>query len=498
MSPEQPTKTICEICGGAHPTSAHIDTRDNLQEKERTREEEPNREAITKVVDLLATEDLKYRAYDPIITTLETGIPTPLTDFLYQPFGRLDETAKEEMRHSAETLAQTRKKGDVEEKRRQQANVFYPEGLLKVLRDQVLGTKNVELWSENDLKEAARFGVGLSFAIGQLGRAFRSLQEQEQTKIAQLIGHTAPQIVDVLVNDPRYYLPHINFDEEKELKEILEPLLNNSIAFEIIRSAWLKIFFSDTSKHESRRSLTPHGYTPKYGLVLSSQTDVAVSPHGDFPTQATILSPRVKPKDFIGFFVNTDHSSWQDFVTDEAIELDFDKNTFVKELPPQKQLEHAIFRTPEQPIEYLFAHYARPFLLFLEQQDLERGNLKTYFHHFSSIWDEESKRESIGSSLDKRAERKESYLKREKNVGDKLRTELTEETYKELEALAKKFIDEKSSVKDGETLWTGLIRLAEQHQLPVYNLRGELLWPEHMTHEQVAQFVASKNTDEKE
>lgn len=497
MPAERPPKITCEICGNAHPTSAHIDTRDNLQEKERTLEEEPNREAMTKVVDFLATEDLKYRAYDPIIATLETGIPTPLTDFLYQPFGRLDETTKEKMRHSAEALAQTRKKGDISEKRRQQANVFYPEGLLKVLRDQVLGTKNVELWSENDLKEAARYGVGLSFAMGQLGRAFRSLPEQEQTKIAQLIGHTVSQITDTLVDDRDLYPSHVNFEEKKELKEILEPLLSNPVAFEIIRCAWLKGFFNDTRKHKSGGSLTPHGYTPNYGLILSPRTDVAVSPHGDFPTQATILSPRVKPKDFVGLFVNTDHSSWQDFVTDEAVELNFGKNTVVKELPAQKQLERAIFRTPKQPIEYLFAHYARPFLLFLEQQGFERGKLETHFHHFSSIWDEEGKRESIGNSLDERVDRKESYLRRAKNVGDKLRTELTEEAYNELEALAKKFIEEKSPVKDGETLWTGLIRLAEQHQLPVYNLRGELLWPKDMTHEQVAQFVAKKTETSK-
>lgn len=494
MSAEQPPKTICEICGSVHPTSAHIDTRDNLQEKERTREEEPNREAMVKIVDLLTSEDLKYRAYDPLISTLETGIPTPLTDFLYQPFGRLDESAKEKMQHSAEALARTRKKGGISEKRRQQANVFYPEGLLKVLRDQVLGTKNVELWSENDLKEAARYGVGLAFAIRQLGRAFRSLPEQERTKIAQMIGHTAPQIADVL--DSRYS-PHVNFDAEDELKKILEPLLSNPVAFEILRSEWLKGFFNDTSKHGFSDSLTPYGYTPNYGLILSPRTDVAISPHGDFPTQATILSPRVKPKDFIGLFVNGDHSSWQDFVTDEAIDLDFGENTIVKELPAQTQLEHAIFRTPKQPIEYLFAHYARPFLLFLEQQGFEKGKLETYFHQFSSIWDGEGKHMSIGNSLDKRVERKEAYLRCAKNAGDKLRKELTEDTYRELEALAKKFIEEKSPVKDGETLWTGLVRLAEKYQLPIYNLHGGLLWPKHMTHEQIAEFVAKKPEEKK-
>jgi hypothetical protein len=200
-------------------------------------------------------------------------------------------------------------------------------------------------------------------------------------------------------------------------------LLSNPVAFEIIRSEWLKGFFNDTRKHESGGSLTPYGYTPNYGLVLSPRTDVAISPHGDFPTQATILSPRVKPIDFIGLFVNGDHSSWQDFVTDEAI--DFGENSVVKELSAQAQLEHAIFRTPKQPIEYLFKHYARPFLLFLEQQNFERGKLETYFHQFSSIWDEEGKRESIGKSLDERVDRKESYLRRAKNVGDKKRTELT-------------------------------------------------------------------------
>jgi hypothetical protein len=43
----------------------------------------------------------------------------------------------------------------------------------------------------------------------------------------------------------------------------------------------------------------------------------------------------------------------------------------------------------------------------------------------------------------------------------------------------------------------GLIRLAEQHQLPIYTTRGELLWPKHMTHDEVAKLVVEKTEEDK-
>lgn len=470
MHGEQSPKTICEICGGTHPTTLHADTSVNIPEQERGREEEPNHEAMKKVVDFFATEDLKYRN-DPILPTLETGVPTPITGFLYEPFGRLDETTREKMQEEAEILEKARKAGkegyDAYGNRRQKANVFYPEGLLKALHDKILGTKTVELWSEEDFEDAGKYFAGsgmTSFCIQNFACAYEFLTKQERNIIAQAIG-ISTQKVSIRMSRLRsglddYGPVDVEDEDKKKMREILEAVFSNVEAFEIMRKAWLKMFFANAQK-KNMGALTNIHYVPISGLVLSPDTKVAVSPHGDYPTQATALSPRIKPKEIIGLFVNSSPHENE-----------------------KQRYEYSIFHTPQQPIEYLFANFPRPFILFLENQGFQRIELKNIFGSFSSFY----KKDYMNSLLQEN--------EGTKNVAEKLRTAIEPEIYDRLEALARKFIEENSPVKDGETLWTGLLRLAERHQLPVYNLDGELIWPKHMTHKQVAQYVAEKSEKE--
>ncbi len=347
MPIERPTKTICEICGSTHPTAAHTDSAKNATEAKHEFEKEPNHEAMEKVVDIFTAEDLKYRAYDPFITTLETGIPTPATDFLYEPFGRFDDDAKKKVQKEMEELENERKRRrtgnvpffDFEESQRfRKANVFYPEGLLKALRDHMLGSKTTEIWSEEYFDTADIEDVGYAFVVRLLYEILKKLPAKKQEDIAKLIGRQVEQL-DVLDHsalharrpmwDPQTLDRWSQMEKDKELTKLLQDLLNDKEVFETIRKAWLEKFFSDsnppqdwTEEYEEEERMVSDDYVPNYGFILSPHSKVAVAPHPDFPAQATILTPRVSPKEFIGIFVNSDYSDRRDYVTDESIRLD--------------------------------------------------------------------------------------------------------------------------------------------------------------------------------
>jgi hypothetical protein len=289
-----------------------------------------------------------------------------------------------------------------------------------------------------------------------------------------------------LLKRPMFYR-QINIDEPKndddrELKRILEALFSNEESWELLRKSWLKIFFQEANdKRDGRHnSLIDSNYNLTSGLIISPETKTAVSPHGDYPTQATILLPRVKPGNIIGIFVNSDSPTQLSYFADnEAIFHNPPYHESVKgEQTPLKQLETSSFRMPKHPLEYVLGQYARAFILSLEEKGMDTNDLRIHFSEYPK-----------GSFSPKRKQKA-------KEICDQLRTALGDKEFKDLEVLAKKFIDEQSPVKEGETLWTGLIRLAEKHQLPVYNLRGELIWPKQMPHEEVAKFVTEKSEHE--
>lgn len=495
MPAEQPPSIVCETCGGAHPTYLHvafeIDERNKQELEKQKLEAERKREAIEKAMekvdDLYAAEDLKYRN-DPILPTLETGVPTALTGFLYEPFGRVDEKTKEAVKKMKTAREDERMNNSATEKTswkssgfRQIANVFYPEGLLKCLKDRVLHTKTIEPWSEKhalagDIAqgELGSWGTDL-YVTNTLGAIFERLRDDQKEQVARSVGLSSTEIQKILYGE----YPILNLDKprnerEKQVGMILESLFSNAEIYELLRRAWLQRFFNaGNSNKETSGGLQPGGYYLRLGLVLSPSVEVAVAPHGDYPTQATILSSRAKPKDIIGIFVNADHRSGYNLFEDEAIM----RSNFGLETPLQ-QLGNSIFHTPQHPMEYLLAHYARPFILFLEESGFEIDTIKAYFTEYKGTY-------------------QDARTKQAKETTEKIRGALSQEEFSKIEMLAKKFFEEKSPVKNGETLWTGLVRLAEQHQLPIYNTRGELLWPKHMTHEQVVAFVAKKAEEKK-
>ena len=497
MPAEQSPKTICEICGGAHSTPAHVSTVENVQEEESAQEKEPNREAMKKVVDLFTTEDLKFRdlyiaSPESVIATLETGIPTALTSFLYEPFGRLDETTRNKIVELRATRELEREAvppglytGDNryynKDHFRQTANVFYPDGLLKALRDKLSGTTEVEIYGKNvntDEDKDRRGSRAIEFGgMVALGRAYFRLTSEDREKIAKLIDITEVEISTGLKNWLEGTIP-----EKKEIfkQEFLKALLNNSQAWAMIRTAWMEIFLdADKDKREHRPSSifdrngderieiknVHDGYVREkphlgFGLILSPDTKVAVSPHSDFPDQATIMEPRVNPRDIVGLFVNEYHLK------------EFEK----------KHFSHA------QALPYLLDKFKGPFFYYLTKQGFSEHKLRPYQKMFTEYY-------KPYAPINSPRYDKDQYGA--KSINTMLLSKLGQDEYDALMVFVEKFVEEYSPIKYGETHWMGLKRLAERHQLPIYDPTGSLLWPKQMTHEQVAEFVAKKSEEEK-
>lgn len=498
MSPEQPTKTICEICGGAHATSAHTSIVEESPKKESAQEKEPNHEAMEKVVDLFTTEDLKFRdlyiaSPESVITTLETGVPTALTSFLYEPFGRLDKTTRDRIAELQATRELEREAmppglytGDYryydKDKFRQTANVYYPDGLLKALRDKLSGTTEVEIYGQNvdtdeNTDEIRGSRTIESGGMVELGRSYFSLTPEEREKIAELIGITEVEISTGLKN---WIEGTIHEKEEIIKQKFLKELLNNSQAWAMIRTAWMKIFLNaDKNNREHRPSYIVDrksdesidiknvhgGYVYEkahlgFGLVLSPDTKVAVSPHSDFPEQATIMEPRVKPRDIIGFFI------------DEYMLNGLRKKHFSR----------------AQALPYLLDKFKRPFFYYLTKQGFSEHKLRTYQEIFTEYYKPYPPINSPRYDSDRHGA---------KSINAMLRSELGKEEYDALMVFVEKFVEEYSPIKYGETHWVALKRLAERHQLPIYDPAGDLLWPKQMKHEEVAKFVSEKRKEDK-
>ncbi len=461
-------------------------------EKVASQEVEPNEKAMEKVVDFLETKDLKYRdfyANNPkhlhmLAASFETGIPTPMTSFFYEPFGRFDEEAKAKLRT-----------GETE---RHKANVFYPEGIINIYRDELLGTHETKKWPDDSYVSDVYYeGSAIVYALYDF---FKSLDTEQLGELARLSGLNAGDLTNIERSDLETAFSS-RYDPDGVPKKLLA-IFGNKEAWEFVRRNWLRSFFASSiykpRSGESPRmiriggkeydrdklgeGLQPWGYMLHLGFVLAPGTEVAVSPHGDYYTQATIVSPRVAPKKILGIYINTDERN--------NINMRAGEEWVTNDIPAPKkssfrasvleQLENTVYKSPKHPLEYLLLYYPRPFNIFLENNGIELEKLKGYYEEFTKL------KESA----------KNKMYKEDKEVADPIHEELEEklgvEVYSRLQELAERFLKEKAPIKDGETFMTGLIRMAERHQLPIYNIRGDLLWPKKMDHEEVAKQVAEK------
>ena len=59
------------------------------------------------------------------------------------------------------------------------------------------------------------------------------------------------------------------------------------------------------------------------------------------------------------------------------------------------------------------------------------------------------------------------------------------------EHFAYEFLRENAPLKEGETIWTGLTRIAEKLKAPIYDTAGNVLWPEEIGHEKIEESAES-------
>ena len=334
-------------------------------------ENEHNREALKKVVDLFDTEDLKYRyeSIEQIPITLEVGVPTPLIDFLRKPLGRvtkqtLSETRSKKSEREAMSIQNSPTNPEYSKYReyRQTANVYYPEGILKFVRSEINGAQAPMLFSREEAGRARYEGMTCMYAVLE--------RLKWNHEFCELLGVSLKQITET---EQKW-----NYQEPKERVTTIKNLLKNAPpqAWEMIRREWLEYFFEGGNEIGGAG-----GYNLNYGFVISPKVRVGISPHGDYPTQATILESRIKPRDIIGLIVDGRKHDFTIFHPKslEAISPSGDH----RNISTKTQLENSFFHVPQNPVEYLLENYSRPFMYFLETNGVELITLKQHYVKFS-------------------------------------------------------------------------------------------------------------------
>ena len=425
---------------------------------ELSHEAEPNNEAQEKVVDIFEVENLKYRdqRIETIPSMLSGGIFTPLTEFLHEPLSQVDAGTRKKIRDRSGEREEERRQEEPERKGQRfanRANVYYPEGALQYLRGTYLDSHQVEVYSSVEEMEIRRLAVReLESVLGKLEnnlefqKVFAPFREKinEALSILTRSGYGPLRVEDVEEHRGLWDKAH-----DAKIGHSFQEFISDPKIWEFIRRECIKSFFDDGKKESGLWQ--DYGRNLGFGFVLAPETNVVLSYHDDYPSQATLWDPRLKPEKIIGFIINPDYKKEGKppyFVPRDALSM----------------LNKTRFEIPDDPFTYLKAWASRPFSLFLNENEVSESKVKEYYEIKSA-----ELKDTIGT-----------------------------EEYQKLQELAKLFFEQNSPIKEGETLMTGLIRAAEQHQLPIYTTRGELLWPKNLNHGELEIFIKNRDQDKKE
>jgi len=417
-----------------------------------------NEEAFGKIVDPLSTEDLKYKDVGDnrnIESILESGILTPITFENVPTEGtkithtniknirtRIQERDKLVREHSAG--------GKMTRKYIKSGNVYYPEGRLKQIRDHLLDTHTVD-----DVGEKDPYNDGSRLLVDPSGLLFNAIMSYHPILRREFEekGITKESITGESSMENRL----------GEYKAILKREINSEGGWDNIRKVWLKAFFAHVEfMPKSERPMQETGYPIHFGVVINPEVEVKLSHSIDFPTEAVIWQPRVKPKEIIGIIINTNKEHFFGNVA-RPINLQSESPSFYSS--GDYIDKDTVFYMPQETYAYLYSSkYKESFLNFLKKEGPKKvSNLVEQL----LIRLDEFERGTDGKfkyrSLDEILEFTEQF------IGEKM--------FKRFNEYAKKFIEEKSEFKDGETVWSGIVRLAKKYQIPIYNTDGEVLWP---------------------
>lgn len=300
---------------------------------------------MSKVVDIFSTKDLKYKdlfKFD-VNEAMRTGMLNATSKFLLDKEGDIDMSVRHKIRELEKDREVVRRGGPTSQTKiepkisneehakevesdpekltahyyhqyRQSGNVFYPEGMLKVGKAKFFD-KDAEVF-DSDFRERNYHSSETSFAnllalVIKSGELPENMSFEDRSFLEEI-----SKSYDV--GNEKF---NIDVAKRNKIEDILD---SNPELWELMRLRWLKAFFQGAldsyNGNLHRSSNTEYSekdwlevyvraggfveqYHMKFGLVLSPELKVLPSEEGDFPAQATVMTPRINPKkDVIGFF----------------------------------------------------------------------------------------------------------------------------------------------------------------------------------------------------
>lgn len=425
---------------------------------------EVTQEILEKAVDIFQTEGLKYKQpFDAVSLFLiaESGL-----------------ISTEAAAPTAKEIGAKWKSVSGEAREQQKNNVFYPEANLVFLRQYLTSEVSVadfENVKEEHHKKSASYYFGSNLLKSFI--VLRSLLSDNRITLSD----SEKEVLDPVLRDlaSQKVLAHKNEKITEENRALLNDLISRKWP-ELVR-AWNERFFSDVEKAntvESRHSeadLIGYHYTFDTAYVISPRVPVALAAsdprQADYPTEAILNTMRVAKRDLLGIVINrkNDHQG-------HSIFRPYGSN-FTDEKKPEVNYD-------------VFSDESR-------KREAERVNSLDYVQwlkdtHFN-IPDSDEEILTVAGHLSKYAGSQfTDFLRSTHEVSDEWinnAVEMVDKPFKERKKfpdaelkivadLTRSYITEHSPVKQGEPLWNGIIRAAEALKVPIYDTKGNILWPE--------------------
>lgn len=466
---------------------------------------------MDKVVDIYCADDLKYRdSYDPVnlAINLHFGIISPYNKHIFQEelsltenIHRVKQFAEEEAAYRESVNSGTYSKTDYAEykdrkKFSHSANVFYPEGALKIAAKFLA---KEDIGDENELSVHKEYTQKILQVFLDV---FKDIADKDTAKGACRIF--LKKFPDLLENDGLPVLSESDCDyfktdapdglEERARKYFIDN-------YENIRKKWLERFFKESMN--SRGGSMVH-YTPSLGCIFGSNAEVCASWNDDYPTQASLLNLNNK-RHIVGIFINehvSAHSMEMTEFPDAPRSKDITKNEIKGDL--LKRVHFEIL--PENSPQFFWDRFGaltekslngitsiNPVLaeLVSEVRSLEKKYKEANEAACVSRFD--SRRHLFSDAEKANAQELEKQSTDSYNNMENRKKNLSEEEKTAIYHAVRKYLDEFTPFKDGQSAWNMVVSLGEYHHLPVYNLKGDLLWPKQMSHKELKEFIAVRD-----
>lgn len=450
-------------------------------------------EAMSKVVDIYSEPDLKYYRPDSpveLAVNLNIGRVTSYNKHIFEEDLSLAENirryrqfiAEEESFNQSVNTGECEYSGSVKTEHRKYShigNVFYPEGSFKIgatfLRNEDFDEANALSVHAGYTHQILQLFLGVLMTIVDEGKI---IDKDIMKGILKIFLKKLPEMKDCGFPIKDYALRSLRKSIDNESEEKARKFFFDN--YESIRKKWLETFFEHNISSQYGRMVV---CSMDLGCIFDSTARVRSSFNDEYPTQATLLDLNNK-KHIVGIFVDELHRGYRLSMQIPEFPEAYNK----KERPKNEQggdfLKQIHFEiTPENAPKF-FWKYAK--LLTNKTNEKILANYPLVATLVSEI-------ESLEQALKtiKGQEWRDLYDKINKR-----RENLTLEERVEIYEICSKYLTEFTPFKNGQSAWDMIMKLGEHHRLPVYNLKGDLLWPKQMSHEELQEFIAKRDAVE--